>query len=126
MKAPKITVLKLGYNYEWEEHGIRVEVRRLDLSHQAELKGEIGVYCNKIPGASHLMRGTFNFSATGTRDKLATTLNKRYETDWVAILEQVCWYTTEYSRKGDAAVELVEDDYDELLEPPPEYLLSHS
>jgi hypothetical protein len=110
MSLPKITPDISGYTYCWESEKITIECRRLSL-HSGEIKGEICISSN-APGnnASHLHRANFNFSSDTARDRLATSLGKRMEADWRAILEQTCVYTMDYFRKGETIEELNSDN----------------
>jgi len=116
---PKMTTQTFGLRYEWEGIGINIDVRDLRMQNY-ELKGQITVTCDKVPGGDLLLQTNFNFSSSTTRKTTATRLNEGYESNWNAILEQLCYITIEHFRKGEPAIELTGDN---CSVKPPEYVL---
>jgi len=127
MKPPRITTLPYGYDFDWDDHEIKIAARRLSMRKE-EVKGEITITCNKAEGGSHLKQCSYNFSADSSRRKMATELNSRYQpngdvsdsSEWEAVIEQTCFYTLKYFRKGDDVVEI---NTSEASIKKPEYVL---
>ena len=118
--APDVTEVIGGYDFEWQDSGIKVECRRLCL-HSGDLKGELIISVKrKGQTPAHLHQATFNFSSSSSRDRIAKTLNERLNWDWQAVLEQVCVNTLMRQRKGEPVIEL--NPFDSEIKPP-EYLL---
>lgn len=118
--APDVTEVIGGYDFEWQDSGIKVECRRLCL-HSGDLKGELIISVKgKGQTPAHLHQATFNFSSSSSRDRIAKTLNERLNWDWQAVLEQVCVKTLMRFRKGAPVIEL--NPFDSEIKPP-EYLL---
>lgn len=109
-----------GYCFEWEKPKIFVNVTRIKQHTDGRVTGEVkvsrtGTDPNK---PSHLHQAQFNFTSSGARKSLATSLADRSNgVDWGAALEQLCVGTLERYRAGEPVSEELIDD-SPLVAPP--------
>lgn len=100
MSLPKITDTALGYQFEWKQESIKVEVSRLKNAGD-RITGEVMISTDSPGYSPHLHQASFNFTSSATRERLAKQLKVIYaECDWNILLEQLCVYTLRKFRSG--------------------------
>lgn len=106
LMKPEIVIRPGIYRLTWREPPIVIECRRL----RQHRDGRLSAYIKVSSAAGHLHGADFNLSSTATRSTLAKALTERYETDWYAILEQLCHYVREAFEQGEPAQEIWSGD----------------
>ncbi|MCL2707158.1 MAG: AAA family ATPase [Dehalococcoidia bacterium] len=124
MEDPVIVELVSGYDFIWEQSGVRVEVRRIDVDRR-DIKAELTIYYTSIPAQlqpQFVKRSNLNLLADSTRNTLADRLQKSHKehVDWDRVIEVVTNQTIELFRRG-GELERV-DPFRPSLKPP-EYLV---
>jgi hypothetical protein len=120
MSIPEVTNTIGGYNYNWKEDQIKIDVSRIKTSSDGSVKGEIKIVSYRSGKSCHIHQAQMNFVASLTRKTLAKTLEERLPgLDWYSILEQLSVMTLDRCRGGEPLIELLSGEDVK----PPEYLL---
>jgi hypothetical protein len=121
MSVPRVSNTIGGYNFDWDDEKVKIEVTRVKSHSDGSVKGEVKIISNRSGKPSHLHQAQMNFVVSTTRKSLAKILEERCpEVDWYAILEQVSVLTLEMARGGEPLIFLESG----IEVQPPEYLLS--
>ena len=120
--APLITETTGGYCVSWADSQIDAHVRRVRVTSDGGVKGELEIiHHNKRGDVCLLPASQFNFSSETTRRNFAKQLKEKISlsVEWKEIFDFLAVRIQELARAGDGYVEvLLEDDV-----PPPERLL---
>lgn len=122
MSVPVVIENALGYNFDWKDEQININVTRLKQHTDGRLAGEI-VISTTAPGyAPHLHQASFTFTSSAARGKLAKDMKARFNTlDWDVLLEQLSVKTLQHYRAG-TPVETIWPATEEIK--PPSYLIN--
>ncbi len=123
----KITETISGYAFEWADHNLTIEVRRVKAHTDGKVTGDIHLVFKG--GKKKEPSFSFNFQASRSRSTLVKELNEKYsewaynpkehkttEGTWLSIIDELCLGVQEMLRQGEPVITISSEDTIKPLE----------
>ena len=97
---PEVTKTLSGYEFNWAEDKLAIDVRRLRLHSDGRLTADIGIKLGKNGQKEPTF--SFNFSSANTRKQLVKQLDEKYpEWTWLPIVDELARQVQDLATKGE-------------------------